>query len=273
LSTLVPLFIRLCGDGDDEEQQTDAANDLREHCLPGLEALVVLCPRHMSPACVMEVVALAVRFSKYDPNYTYEEEEEEGTEGGGEGEAADEEGGMLSEDEFDLEDQGGMSDDDDSSWKVRKNAVKLISAVIQMHPELLSELYEVIAPALIRRFKEREESVRADIVNCLNALLLQSLALPSSSVSPLRSTITFSHSASGDKDAEDILESSAARASLQSSNIPVANILRVLLQASMKQLSGNSVNTKSAVFAMLRTLVLLKVVAMSVWFGFDKFLC
>jgi hypothetical protein len=35
LERIVPLFLRFCGDPDDEAQQTDAANELRESCFPG----------------------------------------------------------------------------------------------------------------------------------------------------------------------------------------------------------------------------------------------
>lgn len=37
LPRIVPLFIRFCGDPDDEDQHTDAANELRENCFPGLK--------------------------------------------------------------------------------------------------------------------------------------------------------------------------------------------------------------------------------------------
>ena len=35
LERIVPLFLRFCGDANDESQQTDAANELRESCFPG----------------------------------------------------------------------------------------------------------------------------------------------------------------------------------------------------------------------------------------------
>jgi len=35
LDRIVPLFLRFCGDPEDENQQNDAANELRESCFPG----------------------------------------------------------------------------------------------------------------------------------------------------------------------------------------------------------------------------------------------
>lgn len=64
-------------------------------------------------------------------------------------------------------------DDDDMSWKVRRSASKVLSAIIETRSDLLQQLYETVAPALISRFKEREESVRADILQTFITLLRQ----------------------------------------------------------------------------------------------------
>lgn len=59
------------------------------------------------------------------------------------------------------------------SWKVRRSASKVLSAIIETRSDLLQQLYENVAPALINRFKEREESVRADILQTFITLLRQ----------------------------------------------------------------------------------------------------
>lgn len=63
------------------------------------------------------------------------------------------------------------SDDDDMSWKVRRSAAKCLESVISTRPELLEEFYKTLSPALISRFKEREENVKSDIFHAYIALL------------------------------------------------------------------------------------------------------
>lgn len=45
------------------------------------------------------------------------------------------------------------SDDDDMSWKVRRASAKCLEAIVATRHEILSELYKVVSPAIIGRFK------------------------------------------------------------------------------------------------------------------------
>lgn len=144
-------------------------DELREFCLQACEAFVLRCPTAIA-AHVPTIVKLCLTYVTYDPNYNYEAddgeagaqmdtEDEDGTGGNG---AADDDSGS---DEY--------SDDDDMSWKVRRSAAKCLEAVIATRPELLDEFYRSLAPALIVRFKEREENVKSDIFHAYIALLRQ----------------------------------------------------------------------------------------------------
>lgn len=59
------------------------------------------------------------------------------------------------------------------SWKVRRTSAKLLAAIIGTRQDLLGQLYSTIAPTLISRFKEREETVRLEILQTFIALLRQ----------------------------------------------------------------------------------------------------
>ncbi|CAH2989470.1 unnamed protein product [Chilo suppressalis] len=147
------------------EHSTDADEELREHCLQALEAFVLKCPKEVQPH-IPTIIDLCLKMITYDPNYNYEDEEEDG--GGEDEEMEDESFAPECDPESDSEE---YSDDDDMSWKVRRAAAKCLESVIATRHELLPEMYQTVSPALIARFKEREENVKCDILSAYTALL------------------------------------------------------------------------------------------------------
>lgn len=65
------------------------------------------------------------------------------------------------------------SDDEDTSYKVRRSATKLLASIIETRPELLSPLYKEVSPVLISRFGDREETVKLEVWTTYVALLNQ----------------------------------------------------------------------------------------------------
>ena len=59
---------------------------------------------------------------------------------------------------------------------MRRAAAKCISALISSRPDILTEQYASLSLALIRRFKEREDNVKADIFEAYITLLKQTKA-------------------------------------------------------------------------------------------------
>lgn len=101
---------------------------------------------------------MSLNYITYDPNYNYEADD------------AVVGGYMDTEDDEDI-DSEEYSDDDDMSWKVRRSAAKCLEAVISTRPDLVEDFYKFLSPALIARFKEREENVKSDIFHAYIALL------------------------------------------------------------------------------------------------------
>uniref|UniRef100_A0A8D3CN57 TATA-binding protein interacting (TIP20) domain-containing protein n=1 Tax=Scophthalmus maximus TaxID=52904 RepID=A0A8D3CN57_SCOMX len=139
LEKLIPVVVKFTGVEDDE---------LREYCFQAFEAFIRRCPKEMSPH-VATVTKLCLKFMTFDPNYNYDDEQDE-------------------EDDMDVEDSrpesdDEYSDDDDMSWKVRRSSVKCLEALIESRRDLLLSFYASLCPALLARFKEREENVRADV--------------------------------------------------------------------------------------------------------------
>ncbi|KAJ0182615.1 hypothetical protein K1T71_001984 [Dendrolimus kikuchii] len=147
------------------EYSTDADEELREHCLQALEAFVLKCPKEVQPH-IPTIIELCLKMITYDPNYNYEDEEEEAS-----GDDEEMEDASFAPDADPDSDSEEYSDDDDMSWKVRRAAAKCLESVIATRHELLAEMYITVSPALIARFKEREENVKCDILSAYTALL------------------------------------------------------------------------------------------------------
>ncbi|XP_049880310.1 cullin-associated NEDD8-dissociated protein 1 [Pectinophora gossypiella] len=154
------------------EHSTKADEELREHCLQALEAFVLKCPKEVQPH-ISTIIELCLKMITYDPNYNYEDEEG----GGGEDEEMEDE--SFTPDAEPESDSEEYSDDDDMSWKVRRAAAKCLESVIATRHELLADMYQTVSPALIARFKEREENVKCDILSAYTALLRATRPPPS----------------------------------------------------------------------------------------------
>ncbi|KAH3767418.1 cullin-associated NEDD8-dissociated protein 1 [Pelomyxa schiedti] len=154
LSSIVPILVKYC-----DNPKFDQDDELRENCFQAFEILSLRCPKEMSQY-VRLIMGLAVKFIKYDPNYTVDDEETEDVE-------VDE-----VEEEEETEDTD-YSDDDDLSWKVRRSSAKCLAAIITTRIDLIQDLYQQAAPILIARFREREENVKLDIFRTFVDLLRQ----------------------------------------------------------------------------------------------------
>ncbi|PYH96592.1 TIP120-domain-containing protein [Aspergillus ellipticus CBS 707.79] len=161
----------------DDDEHDPQADELRETALVTLETLISSCSTQMQPY-MPNTVNAALRYLKYDPNVADAEEDEEmgGTQDDGSEDDVTEEPDLDDDDEFeDFEEEGGYSDIDDMSWKVRRCAAKLLYSIISTSRGRAlddASLYQQISPALIARFnKEREESVKLEVVSTMTALV------------------------------------------------------------------------------------------------------
>lgn len=68
--------------------------------------------------------------------------------------------------------EGGISPQD-TSYKIRRSAATLLSAIIATHPEHLITLYKEVSPVLVSRFGDHEETVRVEVWATYGALLNQ----------------------------------------------------------------------------------------------------
>ncbi|ETS61875.1 cullin-associated nedd8-dissociated protein 1 [Moesziomyces aphidis] len=134
-------------------------DELRELSLQSIELILLRCPAEVTPF-VNASIELATTLVKHDPNYAGFDEDEEMRD-------ADD---TLDDDDEDEDDDyldEDYSDDDDMA------SAKVLNAALTSRPELLAHNVGAVAPILVSRFSEREESVRLEILDTFLALLKQ----------------------------------------------------------------------------------------------------
>lgn len=177
LSDIISLLMQANEDIAESESEED---EVREYIVQAFESFVTRCPDEVTDYIEL-ILIICKEYLEYDPNYSYDaSDDEEGDEDEDESMGNDEEG-----DEEEDGDADGVSDDDDSSWKVRRSAAKCVGSIIRSRPELLDLLYTELNTEeehiLISRFKEREEQVKLDVFNVFIDLLSQTINTTTSS--------------------------------------------------------------------------------------------
>jgi cullin-associated NEDD8-dissociated protein 1 len=154
---------------DDEGERDPEIDEVLEAALIALEGFLASCSQDMR-MYTNETIDAATRYLKYDPNLAQDDDD-------------DDEGGMGSDEEDalegdDFEEEAGYDDDEDASWKVRRCATKVLYTLIstRSNGDLLEDgtLYSKVAPALIARFKEREDNVRLEVLATVSNLVKRS---------------------------------------------------------------------------------------------------
>ncbi|CAJ2507150.1 Uu.00g083360.m01.CDS01 [Anthostomella pinea] len=176
LPDLVPFVFATLGQ-EELQKQLDAVsegddhntefNEVREVALVALDSFVASCGVQMRQF-TDETISACLRYLKFDPNYAVDDDEDMEVD-----EDADEDDELDDDDEY--EDDGGFDDDDDdASWKVRRCAAKTLYTLISTRSsDLLDKgtLYNEVALPLVKRFDEREESVRLEVIATMALLI------------------------------------------------------------------------------------------------------
>lgn len=167
LKTLAPFVLSPLSQMElDQQREQEAESDgerdteieeVREAALVAIENFLQACATDLK-AHLGDVISASMRFLKYDPALADDEDEEMEEEQDDDEFEADE----------DFEEETGFEDEDDVSWKVRRCSAKVLHALIAtLNPPFIQD----VAPALIARFKEREESVRNEVIATLAFLI------------------------------------------------------------------------------------------------------
>jgi len=153
---------------DDEGERDPEIDEVLEAALIALDGFLASCSQDMR-MYTNEAIEAATRYLKYDPNLAQDDDEDD------DDMPSDEEDALEGED---FEEETGYDDDEDASWKVRRCAAKVLYTLIstRSNGDLLEDgtLYERVAPALVTRFREREDNVRLEVMATLSNLIKKS---------------------------------------------------------------------------------------------------
>eukprot|EP00040_Diaphanoeca_grandis_P021169 m.112749 g.112749 ORF g.112749 m.112749 type:complete len:1275 (-) comp28217_c0_seq1:74-3898(-) len=141
-------------------------DELRDCCIQSFSSFAMRCQKEFA-GHIDELVELCLKYLQHDPNYNYDSDSDDDM---------DEEN-SDDDDDDDFEDE--YSDDDDVTWKVRRSAAHFFNEIIETRPAMLKTMLIKVSPALVRQFREREESVRIEIFMTYRALLQQARATTS----------------------------------------------------------------------------------------------
>ena len=187
IDRILPIFLSFCqpedartGDDQDDDDRmeednheaTSLQNEVRESCFNGFESFVLKSPVEVETH-LDKIIQAALAYMSFDPNYSYGDEDADDD---------DQDEDEEIEEEDDLDEGDDDDDDDDDSWKVRRAAIRALTAVVESKkhdPSMLwNKIYQVrtgrsttVASALVGRFKDREENCRVDVIDSFTKLL------------------------------------------------------------------------------------------------------
>lgn len=233
LRDIAPLFLQIVNQSTEQDVNMDGESEkdheVVENCLNAFESLVLRCSKEVTPH-LEELCSAILHLISYDPNFYNN---------------VDDENGMG--DGFDEFDDDGLvdSDDDDNSWKVRRAALRVLTAMIKGLPDKLPEIYSKFAVPLIQRFFEREESVRIDVFSTFGEMAQASVIKVQTLKLPGQPEISGTGILEVERPPPPSLRVAAAH---------VVQVLPTCITQLNKQLKSKSQKTRQGAMALLRTL-------------------
>lgn len=149
---------------DDDDNRENQMLELREAALMALESVVSFQPNEAEPY-LSDIILSCKSFINYDPNYIVNDDDD----GSDANLQSDDEGSYFGSD---LEGEEEFSDDEDQSWKLRRCAAKLTTALTVSYQKLLPSIFDAFLVPVVSRFTtEREDAVKIEWISTLSTLL------------------------------------------------------------------------------------------------------
>ncbi|KAJ1771553.1 Cullin-associated NEDD8-dissociated protein 2 [Coemansia sp. RSA 1813] len=141
---------------DELQTVNEADNELRVASLLAFKTFVASTP-DLANLRLKDIYDAAIEAAQFDPSYNYDDDED--------GEDEVDEMDTGSEDGLDDEfDEDIYEDNEDVSWDIRLSGVKLLSTIAESELYAPETMVQDIGSLLVKRFKEHEDVVRAEIL-------------------------------------------------------------------------------------------------------------
>ncbi len=129
---------------------------IKEVCLTVYDFSIRKCPKEAS-AHLDEILETTIGLMSYDPNYNPDVMMS----------------GAAEEDmaAWGAEPEELHATEDDSSWKVRKAAAKLLATIVRYRNDKVKPMYEKVISVLVSRLNEKEESIMCEILNIFTDMI------------------------------------------------------------------------------------------------------
>jgi cullin-associated NEDD8-dissociated protein 1 len=158
IKTIIPMLLEFCNKDylEANSHNYDQNNDLVENGLNLIETYILKVTQHMKEY-VKEILETVLRLTEYDPNYVYNDSPMD----------VDEDYSNAYED-YDND----FAFSDDSSWKVRRGAVRVLQSFVKSSLEIpKGGLLETVIQVLVFNLREHDENTKLDIIACLSSMI------------------------------------------------------------------------------------------------------
>lgn len=165
LRVIIPILLKFCSlsylnkSQEASSDEYDLTNELVETSLSILETYILKLTNQLKPHAG-ELSRMLIELLVYDPHYSYSDEMEI------DDPPVEEDYGY---DEYAYEYDAFVVDD--SSWKVRRGAVRAIFSFIKSRMQMDRVTLVNIVDNLVANIREHEENTKLDIIHCLSAYL------------------------------------------------------------------------------------------------------
>ncbi len=158
LNAIMKAFERFCVVAPHEDKILATDHMIKEICLTVYDFSIRKCPKEVS-AHLDHIVSTVLGLMSYDPNYNADAA---AAPAAGQDEGLDAWGDDVVE---------APQSGDDTSWKVRKAATKVLATIVKYRADKIKPLYTDVLSNLLSRLIEKEESIKCEILSILTDLI------------------------------------------------------------------------------------------------------